>query len=282
MFSFTTAPRVDGIGPVLIVPIMATTVSQIVEEAQAAVAAGASALEWRVDALLGSHTDVNVADIVAEVCSQLDPLDIPLILTVRTAGQGGLFDPAPARYGLLIATLLDGVRRVPGTNSWIAVDIERSHPSSLRLAEQVADAGFLPIVSSHNWVNTPHVDDIVLALLEVAESFPGVIKLATTAQTPMDAERLLQATRSVVNETGREVITMAMGETGRRSRIEGWKYGCVATFVTNGTASAPGQVPIEEIRALLVAEKNQPSALSEGLVGEVSAGDGHLGEGREA
>ena len=49
----------------------------------------------------------------------------------------------------------------------------------------------------------------------------------------------------------RPLLTIAMGEAGQRSRLEGWKFGSVATFASAGTTTAPGQPTIAQLRTAL-------------------------------
>ena len=42
-----------------------------------------------------------------------------------------------------------------------------------------------------------------------------------------------------------------MGAYGSLSRMMGWVYGSTVTFAVGKSSSAPGQVPIEELRAVL-------------------------------
>ncbi|WP_146739792.1 type I 3-dehydroquinate dehydratase, partial [Arcanobacterium haemolyticum] len=63
-----------------------------------------------------------------------------------------------------------------------------------------------------------------------------------------DVDRLLAVTKAVTSETGRMVISVAMGERGQRARLAGWTYGSVATFAAVSRPSAPGQPHISELR----------------------------------
>ena len=44
---------------------------------------------------------------------------------------------------------------------------------------------------------------------------------------------------------------MSMGELGQISRLVGGAFGSMLTFATVGESSAPGQMPIEAVRAAL-------------------------------
>ena len=51
------------------------------------------------------------------------------------------------------------------------------------------------------------------------------------------------------------LITMSMGALGMVSRVSGQVFGSAATFGSAGTASAPGQVPVVELRKMLATLK---------------------------
>jgi 3-dehydroquinate dehydratase-1 len=68
---------------------------------------------------------------------------------------------------------------------------------------------------------------------------------------PEDVLTLLAATHRASQTVAIPLITMAMGGVGSLSRIMGWVYGSAATFAVGKSSSAPGQIAIEELRAVL-------------------------------
>ena len=64
-----------------------------------------------------------------------------------------------------------------------------------------------------------------------------------------DVLTLLSATNRARNETVRgPIVTMSMGPEGAVSRLAGGLFGSDITFAIGMQASAPGQIPIEELR----------------------------------
>jgi 3-dehydroquinate dehydratase-1 len=53
---------------------------------------------------------------------------------------------------------------------------------------------------------------------------------------------------------------MAMGGLGAMSRVMGWLYGSAATFAVGQSSSAPGQIGVEDLRALLASLRRAVSA----------------------
>jgi 3-dehydroquinate dehydratase-1 len=81
----------------------------------------------------------------------------------------------------------------------------------------------------------------------MADTSADIIKLAVMPESEKDVDYLLQTTKNV--NISQPLITMSMGEIGKRSRIEGYEYGSEMTFaVLDGTqGSAPGQLTINEL-----------------------------------
>ena len=70
-------------------------------------------------------------------------------------------------------------------------------------------------------------------------------------QNPADVLTLLSATHQANEKLGLPLITMAMGDLGKVTRIAGAVFGSALTFGTVGTASAPGQLSIADLRQAL-------------------------------
>ena len=66
---------------------------------------------------------------------------------------------------------------------------------------------------------------------------------------------LLAATQAASQTVALPLISMSMGAYGSLSRMVGWAFGSTVTFAVGKSSSAPGQVPIEELRAVLQATR---------------------------
>jgi 3-dehydroquinate dehydratase-1 len=71
-------------------------------------------------------------------------------------------------------------------------------------------------------------------------------------QTRADVLYLLEET-SCFHETypGQPLITMSMGALGAISRISGETFGSCVTFGAGSRASAPGQLPMDELEEIV-------------------------------
>ena len=235
--------------PAVIVPLTGTTPQMIVDEAVAAEAAGADVLEWRIDFMLSSHNQLSLAAAGREVIVPiLEATKLPLLLTIRTAEQGGEAKLSRGRYRLLLAELLD-VLMQNGSCERLGIDLEHWFDGTPELARRASELGASVVISHHDWQETPDSEIMEIIFEDMLELPEVVAKLAVTAHSDEDVARLLDVTERVSQKSGRPVIAIAMGEAGKRSRFEAWKYGSVATFATVGKASAPGQPTVAELVA---------------------------------
>jgi 3-dehydroquinate dehydratase-1 len=229
--------------PVVVVPLTARTPGALLDQARAVAAAAPDVVEWRVDLLAdGRATPEAVVDAGRALVPALRGL--PLLVTVRTAAEGGDAAVTDDAYEALLRTLLD---------SGIAdlLDVEVAREPAARLVTAAHAAGVPVVGSSHDFAGTPSHDAIVDRLLGMADLGADVLKIAVMPHDPGDVLTLLSATWTTAQRTARPLITMAMGELGVASRLVGGAFGSVATFGTVGDASAPGQVELGALRAAL-------------------------------
>jgi 3-dehydroquinate dehydratase-1 len=70
-------------------------------------------------------------------------------------------------------------------------------------------------------------------------------------QSPQDVLTLLGATYEASQTLTVPLISMSMGGLGSLSRTMGWLYGSAATFAVGESSSAPGQIAVDDLRAVL-------------------------------
>ncbi|GIG35313.1 type I 3-dehydroquinate dehydratase [Cellulomonas pakistanensis] len=236
---------IGGARPVVVVPLTAATPDALVAEAGPVVAAAPDVVEWRVDHLAdGAPTPADVAATGPALVAALGGL--PLLVTVRTAAEGGRAAVDDAAYEALQAAAVDA-----GVADLLDVEVGRDPAVVARLVERAHAAGVPVVGSSHDFAGTPPRAAIVDRLLGMAALGADVLKVAVMPRDPGDVLTLLAATWEASTRTDRPVITMAMGELGVASRLAGGAFGSAATFGTVGAASAPGQVELGALRAAL-------------------------------
>lgn len=231
--------------PKICVPMVGSTKEELVKEAEALVKAGADMAEWRAD----FFADVlSVKEVVRTLVAITDCLgQIPLIFTIRTAEEGGNLQISPKDYGNLN-------RSVAQTGLADLIDIEASRKTGemKRLIAEIHEAGTHVIASCHDFSGTPERKELLKLLKTLEQAGGDVLKIAVTPRTLFDVWELLECTNDMTVEyTDKPVVTVAMGDMGSLSRFSGEVFGSAITFGVVGKASAPGQIPIEELRDLM-------------------------------
>ena len=243
--------RIGGVGlgpgrPKVCVPLTGSTIKALTAEAAAIGADVADLVELRIDRFADVADEQAVRAAVAAVRSALDPR-LPILLTLRTAAEGGGAQPAPEalRALLVLAAGLEGVA---------AVDVEMALPADVvgAVVGAAHSAGKPVVLSFHDLGGTPARSAIVERLVRQQELGADVVKLACTPASAEDVLTLLAATRDYASRPDAlPAITMAMGPLGVVSRLAGETFGSTLTFGTVGAASAPGQVDAARLRDAL-------------------------------
>ncbi len=226
------------------------------DQLRAARDAGADLVELRVDC---------IGDVAAVEALLAGPRDLPLILTVRSADEGGAWAGDDAerialieRLGLRLAAPPAAQRQ--GDNY---IDIEyatwqRSANVRQKLQLVSGGSGQVPpaasrpknrlIISWHDFAGTPA--DLDTPFERLAEVPAEVLKAVFTAHDATDALRVLSQLRR--RAAARPLIALAMGEAGLVTRVLARKFGAFLTFAALSAerASAPGQPTVAELRGL--------------------------------
>lgn len=176
----------------------------------------------------------------------------PVLLTVRTVAEGGGAGLDDAAYSDLLHRLIEGLAELGAARRPAALDVEQARGGTAGLVARAHGAGLDVVVSHHDFRATP-ADGVMLARLRaMADAGADVAKLAVMPRGPRDVARLLGVTARAGEELDVAVATMSMGPLGAVSRLSGAVFGSVLTFATAGGApSAPGQLPIDRVRAVL-------------------------------
>ena len=230
----------EGI-PKIIVPLTGKMPADLMKQAQrAGKEPGVDAVEWRVDFYEHALWPAQVLAALKAMRTALG--EIPLLFTCRTAKEGGELDIEKEDYYALNLTAARS-----GLVDLVDVEID--------MAEDVADhiallheLGMKVVASHHDFEKTPEEGEL-RACLERGWVVGGDIsKLAVMPQCPEDAEHLLAAAKTVHDESGRPLIAISMGSFGIASRTEGERWGSAMTFAALGAASAPGQIPVAQLK----------------------------------
>ena len=230
--------------PLICVPIMYAKKDEILAEAGRLAAMGVPMVEWRVDTF-ERPTDFRA---IREVLSELAPIvkDTVLVFTFRSKKQGGTLQLPPDTVSEMQAVAAE---------SGVVDLIDVEYFMQKRMRQQISrlqSMGARILASHHDFGMTPSVDVMDMILERMQGSGADIVKLAVMPQRKTDVLMLLEVTESFHQRHPLvPLVTMSMGSMGCISRVAGETFGSCITFASGGMASAPGQLPVEELHQTL-------------------------------
>ncbi|MGB0724237.1 MAG: type I 3-dehydroquinate dehydratase [Nitrosopumilus sp.] len=109
------------------------------------------------------------------------------------------------------------------------------------------------LVSWHDFKKTPKSSELKNKIKKMSK-FSNNVKIVSTAKSVDDATRMLE----LYNKTGKNnLISFAMGEAGKISRILCLYLGSPYTYVSLGKAVAPGQFSVDEVNKIINLKSNK-------------------------
>jgi len=200
----------------------------------------ADVVEIRADALkFGSGYAAEVKRLLRRV---REMVSLPVILTVRSEREGGLFAGSESE---LAECLLAGAELAD------AVDVELRMTPHLRdgVIEHARSSGVQVLVSWHDFQHTPELAVMREIVEEELAAGADIPKLGVMARSCGDVLRLLQLTCEFGSRM--PFVGVAMGEAGRISRLAAPAMGSAITYGYVGAETAPGQLSVRELVEVL-------------------------------
>lgn len=231
--------------PKICVPIVGTTVQELKEEAEALKVLDLDVVEWRVDFFEGVFDIEAVKGALQEIRSAIPGL--PLLFTFRTSKEGGQKAIAAEAYAELNLA-------VAATGQVDLIDVELFTGDEIvkSIVDGAHDKGVFVVISNHDFDKTPPKEEIMYRLRKAQELGGDLPKIALMPVDTADVLTVLDATYTMKEKyADRPIITMSMAGKGMISRLAGEVFGSALTFGSAKKASAPGQVPVAELRSVL-------------------------------
>ena len=208
------------------IPIFQKKYEDVIEVAQDCIDKGADILEFRIDALKNPDID-KIKDTIEEI-------NFPMIATNRISTEGGSFKGTEEERINILYECCDLVDYV---------DIELQ--SNDEYIHKIHNTGVTTIVSYHDFKKTPDLNEI-LYIVEKEHELGDIAKVAFMPQNLEDTLTIL-----AVLSHCKDTIAISMGDLGSYTRVMAAKFNSPITFAAGTDVTAPGQIDIETMKALL-------------------------------
>jgi 3-dehydroquinate dehydratase-1 len=233
---------IGGNIPLICLPIVAKGKKDLVLQAQELASLNPDLLEWRIDGYNNADNIENSLDALRDLHMEIDP--IPLLFTCRIDLEGGIQKfSSQSRLKLITACIETGLLDI--------IDIELCNDenfinSVIKISKK---HNVKVILSSHDFKKTPKEELILDTLIRAENLGADIAKIAVMPQNYEDVLVLMKATlKARQKKVEIPLVTMSMGEEGAVSRVAVGIFGSDSTFAIGKIISAPGQIPIEELR----------------------------------
>lgn len=244
---FTPLPepaRCARVGNVLLGPMPVKTLASLMSADTAGLLAEAGQFaghavdifEWRAD----YFANATPAVLLSAGAALMGQAERPVLWTLRTDREGGLFTGSDAEYAELVGCMAS-------SGLFDAIDIELDREGSAKLAARAHAARTCVIMSHHDFQATPEDGVLMDKLGRMHAAGADVLKIAVMPRSPEDVLRLMLVVARARRTFDVPVIAMSMGAAGAVTRVAGSLYGSCATFASIKEASAPGQIQIETL-----------------------------------
>ncbi|MDO4523325.1 MAG: type I 3-dehydroquinate dehydratase [Eubacteriales bacterium] len=238
--------------PKICVSVTGRTGEEIISSAKKIMPYHPDMIEWRMDFWNGAEHAVEAPaekKLFLQLLSELRQIlgETPLLSTFRTKAEGGERELKPQCY-----MALNELAIFSGETDAVDVELFQGDTVVKQLIASAHQMGVKVIGSNHDFQKTPPRKEIIRRLCCMQELGVDVAKMAVMPENKKDILTLLEATEEMHREYAKiPIVTMSMGGEGMITRLSGEVFGSALTFGMVGTASAPGQVPIGELRRTL-------------------------------
>lgn len=233
------------------VPITVLEIDNALADANQAKLLGADIVELRIDSYFpGSEGDSEDQLRLNELKRLIAECPLPVILTCRSASEGGDYDGDEADRVSLLEKLCINTDRPPAYLDFELACYQKSANIRQKInlcvdhPKQQRDVRTRLILSMHDFDSRPK--DLMRRLADAwAEPAASVVKFAFRARSIRDNLEIFEILRDAPKPT----IGLGMGEFGLMSRVLAPKFGGFLTFASlrDEAATAPGQPTIADL-----------------------------------
>ncbi|MBQ8016573.1 MAG: type I 3-dehydroquinate dehydratase [Methanobrevibacter sp.] len=213
------------------IPIFQENCKDVITVANDCIDKGADVLEFRIDALK-NHDIGEIRDTIKEI-------DFPMIATNRVSSEGGSFKGSEEKRINILYQCSDIVDYV---------DIELQTKDEY--IELIQNTNAKTIISYHDFDKTPDLNEIMY-IVDKEHELGDIAKVAFMPQNLEDTLTIL-----AVLSHCKDTIAISMGDLGSYTRVMASKFDSPITFAAGTDVTAPGQIDIETMKALLNMDLN--------------------------
>ena len=238
-------PLAGGVTPVICTPLVGRTRDEVLAEAASVLTKQPDVIEWRAD-FFAALDDTRLV-IEAARALKVAANGAPILFTRRASTEGG------ERVALSEPGVVQLYEAVCAARCVDLVDYELSNPGeAFERVRAVSRRHEIAMIGSyHNFQSTPTREALVGKFRDAQERGADIGKVAVMPTSPADVLTLLGATLEASASLDIPLISMSMGGYGSVTRMIGGVFGSALTFGVGKSSSAPGQIPIEELRTVL-------------------------------
>lgn len=231
--------------PKVCVPVLGKTEEEILKSVAYIRTLDIDLLEWRADWYECVSDLRKVENILKNIRDIVD--EIPVLFTFRTAKEGGNLSISDEEY-------VEINKYVCEKNLADMVDVEMFSGEEIirEIIECAHKNNIIVVGSNHDFGGTPSKKQLITRLQLMQHFKADIIKIAVMPKNKEDVIAVLLATEEMVSKYAKvPVVSMSMSKLGVISRVSGELFGSAITFAAAGTASAPGQIPVETMKIIL-------------------------------
>ena len=227
--------------PLICAPLVGTDRAAVLAEANAARAAGADIVEWRIDYFRELDKAIDTGRALREA------LSIPVLLTRRSVAEGGQRVPITEKQ----VVELYAEACAAGFADLVDYEMSSAEADINAVREAARRHGVGLVCSFHDFERTPPLPELARQFRRAQELGGDVAKVSVMARNSEDVLTLLAATQQASKVLELPLIGISMGPHGALSRTIGFAFGSALTFGVATAGSAPGQMPIGELRSAI-------------------------------
>jgi 3-dehydroquinate dehydratase-1 len=227
------------------IPLVGKCQTEILTELENAKLKKPDLVEWRADFFENLDDAVKVKEMLSTIRAQVG--EIPILFTIRSTKEGG--NPIPLSEKEKIQLIAD----VCSTNNVDIIDYELiNEKADILFLRDISERNKVKmILSYHNFDLTPG-HSVLIEKCKAAETLGAdLVKIAVMSVKLDDVLLLLQVTQDAGKVIDIPLVTISMGKYGAITRMFGFVFGSTITFGMGQNSSAPGQIPVEELRSVI-------------------------------